>query len=189
MIEYLFIPAAYLLGSVSSAIIVCRLMGLPDPRTQGSNTPGATNVLRIGGKKAAALTLLGDSLKGFVPVFAAYLLAVERHRPAAQRIRTARLPLTDLPQIRRRHFRDGLEEGLAIARLEPIPGMLGTETTAQLGVAQHVTADRVSPEERPDAGGGRADADQARGRCRRPTFGDHPRQAGDGRVPKQGRQG
>jgi acyl phosphate:glycerol-3-phosphate acyltransferase len=43
-------------------------MGLPDPRTQGSNNPGATNVLRIGGKKAAAITLLGDSLKGFIPV-------------------------------------------------------------------------------------------------------------------------
>jgi len=48
---------------VSTAIVVCRLMGLPDPRTEGSNNPGATNVLRIGGKKAAALTLAGDSLK------------------------------------------------------------------------------------------------------------------------------
>jgi glycerol-3-phosphate acyltransferase PlsY len=68
------IAAAYLLGSISSAIIVCRLMGLPDPRTQGSNNPGATNVLRIGGRKAAAITLFGDSLKGFVPVFACHLL-------------------------------------------------------------------------------------------------------------------
>lgn len=65
---------AYLLGSVSSAIIVCRLMGLPDPRTQGSNNPGATNVLRIGGKKAAAITLFGDMLKGFIPVAAAHFL-------------------------------------------------------------------------------------------------------------------
>ena len=48
-------------------------MGLPDPRTEGSNNPGATNVLRIGGKKAAAITLFGDSLKGFIPVFLAYL--------------------------------------------------------------------------------------------------------------------
>ena len=63
----LLILAAYLLGSVSSAIIVCRVMDLPDPRTQGSNNPGATNVLRIGGKKAAAITLLGDSLKGLIP--------------------------------------------------------------------------------------------------------------------------
>jgi glycerol-3-phosphate acyltransferase PlsY len=68
--------AAYLLGSVSSAIIVCRLMGLPDPRTQGSNNPGATNVLRIGGKKAAAITLLGDSLKGLIPMVAGHLLGV-----------------------------------------------------------------------------------------------------------------
>ncbi|WPL16922.1 G3P acyltransferase [Thiorhodovibrio winogradskyi] len=78
----LILPAAlvllaYLLGSVSSAIIVCRLMGLPDPRTQGSGNPGATNVLRIGGKqgkRAAAITLLGDSLKGLLPMLAAHLL-------------------------------------------------------------------------------------------------------------------
>lgn len=63
--------AAYLFGSISSAILVCKLMGLPDPRTQGSRNPGATNVLRIGGKKAAVLTLLGDVLKGFIPVLAA----------------------------------------------------------------------------------------------------------------------
>ncbi|QVL50354.1 MAG: glycerol-3-phosphate 1-O-acyltransferase PlsY [Thiocapsa sp.] len=70
----LLIVAAYLLGSVSSAIIVCRLMGLPDPRTQGSNNPGATNVLRIGGKKAAAITLVGDSLKGLIPMVVGHLL-------------------------------------------------------------------------------------------------------------------
>ena len=64
MFEGLFIPAAYLAGSISSAIIVCRLMGLPDPRGQGSGNPGATNVMRIGGKKAAGITLLGDMLKG-----------------------------------------------------------------------------------------------------------------------------
>ena len=67
---------AYLLGSVSSAIIVCRLMGLPDPRTQGSNNPGATNVLRIGGKKPAAITLVGDSLKGLIPMLVGHLLGV-----------------------------------------------------------------------------------------------------------------
>jgi glycerol-3-phosphate acyltransferase PlsY len=49
-------------------------MGLPDPRTQGSNNPGATNVLRIGGKKAAAITLLGDALKGLLPMLAAHAL-------------------------------------------------------------------------------------------------------------------
>ncbi len=74
MLDLSLVIAAYLLGSISSAIIVCRLMGLPDPRTQGSNNPGATNVLRIGGKKAAAVTLLGDSLKGFLPVLACHLL-------------------------------------------------------------------------------------------------------------------
>ena len=61
----------YLLGSLSTAIIVCKLMGLPDPRSQGSKNPGATNVLRYGGKKAAAITLLGDALKGFIPVLVA----------------------------------------------------------------------------------------------------------------------
>lgn len=68
------ITAAYLLGSISSAIIVCRLLGLPDPRGQGSGNPGATNVLRIGGKKAAAITLIGDMLKGLVPVLIAKFL-------------------------------------------------------------------------------------------------------------------
>ena len=72
----LLVLAAYLLGSISSAIIVCRLMGLPDPRTQGSNNPGATNVLRIGGKKAAAITLVGDSLKGMLPMLAGHLLGL-----------------------------------------------------------------------------------------------------------------
>jgi glycerol-3-phosphate acyltransferase PlsY len=70
----LLVVGAYLLGSVSSAILVCRLMGLPDPRSQGSNNPGATNVLRIGSKKAAAITLLGDMLKGLVPMLVAHLL-------------------------------------------------------------------------------------------------------------------
>jgi glycerol-3-phosphate acyltransferase PlsY len=76
MTDILLILFGYLLGSLSSAVIVCKLMGLPDPRTEGSNNPGATNVLRIGGKKAAAITLLGDSLKGFLPVLIANLLQV-----------------------------------------------------------------------------------------------------------------
>jgi len=60
--------AAYLIGSLSFAVIVSRLMGLNDPRTYGSGNPGATNVLRSGNKAAAVLTLLLDALKGFVPV-------------------------------------------------------------------------------------------------------------------------
>ncbi|MCP5151355.1 MAG: glycerol-3-phosphate 1-O-acyltransferase PlsY [Ectothiorhodospiraceae bacterium] len=62
---------AYLVGSFASAILVCRAMGLPDPREGGSGNPGATNVLRLGGKKAAALTLTGDVLKGVLPVLVA----------------------------------------------------------------------------------------------------------------------
>lgn len=62
--------AAYLLGSLSFAVIVSRLMGLNDPRTYGSKNPGATNVLRSGSKAAAALTLLLDAIKGWLPVFA-----------------------------------------------------------------------------------------------------------------------
>jgi len=77
MIEWLLVPAAYLIGSVSSAIIVCRLMGLDDPREHGSGNPGATNVMRIGGKKAAGITLLGDALKGLLPVLIAKALGVE----------------------------------------------------------------------------------------------------------------
>jgi glycerol-3-phosphate acyltransferase PlsY len=68
---------AYLIGSLSSAIITCKLMRLPDPRTQGSGNPGATNVLRIGGKKAAIITLVGDILKGVVPILAAKALGFD----------------------------------------------------------------------------------------------------------------
>jgi glycerol-3-phosphate acyltransferase PlsY len=62
---------AYLLGSISFAVLVSRLMGLPDPHTYGSKNPGATNVLRTGSKLAALLTLIGDSTKGAVAVLAA----------------------------------------------------------------------------------------------------------------------
>ena len=67
-----FLIASYLLGSVSSAIIICRILGLPDPRTEGSKNPGATNVLRIGGKKVAAFVLIFDGLKGAMPVLLAH---------------------------------------------------------------------------------------------------------------------
>jgi glycerol-3-phosphate acyltransferase PlsY len=71
---YLLPLFAYLVGSVSSAIVVTRLMGLEDPRLVGSKNPGATNVLRYGGKLAAVLTLLGDVLKGVIPVLVARAL-------------------------------------------------------------------------------------------------------------------
>jgi glycerol-3-phosphate acyltransferase PlsY len=64
----LAIIAAYLLGSLTFAVFVCKLLGLPDPRTYGSKNPGSSNVLRSGSKIAALLTLLLDALKGFIPV-------------------------------------------------------------------------------------------------------------------------
>jgi acyl phosphate:glycerol-3-phosphate acyltransferase len=71
----LIVVAAYLIGSVSFAVVVSRLFRLPDPHEYGSGNPGATNVLRTGNKAAAVLTLLGDGVKGFVAVFAAQRLA------------------------------------------------------------------------------------------------------------------
>ncbi len=75
-LDILLVLGAYLLGSVSSAIVVCRMMGLPDPRSEGSGNPGATNVLRVGGRKPAAITLAGDMLKGLLPVLAGQALGV-----------------------------------------------------------------------------------------------------------------
>lgn len=68
IVALLFAVAAYLLGSVSSAILVCRVLGKPDPRTTGSGNPGATNVLRAHGRGPAAATLAGDVAKGLLPV-------------------------------------------------------------------------------------------------------------------------
>lgn len=76
-LQIALIVFAYLLGSLSTAIITCKLMGLPDPRTQGSKNPGATNVLRFGGKKAAAVTLFGDFLKGLLPVLLGLVLKMD----------------------------------------------------------------------------------------------------------------
>jgi len=67
-----FLISSYLLGSISSAIIICKICNLPDPRTKGSGNPGATNVLRIGGKKVAAFVLIFDGLKGAIPVMLAH---------------------------------------------------------------------------------------------------------------------
>ena len=71
MATLVFIVLAYLIGSVSFAVIVSRTMGLADPRSYGSGNPGATNVLRSGNKKAAVLTLIGDALKGWLAVYLA----------------------------------------------------------------------------------------------------------------------
>ena len=67
---------AYLLGSISSAILICKAAGLPDPRENGSHNPGATNVLRIGGHWAALAVLLFDILKGMLPVWLGYYLGL-----------------------------------------------------------------------------------------------------------------
>jgi len=74
---YLLPLFAYLLGSVSSAVVIARILGLPDPREVGSRNPGATNILRYGGKTAAILTLAGDILKGVVAVLIARALTAD----------------------------------------------------------------------------------------------------------------
>jgi len=70
------VVAAYLIGSISFAVVISKLFGLPDPHSYGSGNPGATNVLRTGNKTAAALTLVGDGLKGYVAVSVANVLGV-----------------------------------------------------------------------------------------------------------------
>ena len=70
----LLIPIAYLIGSISFAVVVSKCMRLPDPHTYGSGNPGATNVLRTGNKLAAVLTLIGDALKGYIAVMLAQVL-------------------------------------------------------------------------------------------------------------------
>lgn len=75
MLTIAFVIAAYLIGSISFAVLMSKAFGLADPRTYGSGNPGATNVLRSGKKAAAVLTLLGDAAKGWVAVFAAIGLA------------------------------------------------------------------------------------------------------------------
>ncbi len=74
LITITLLVLSYLLGSIASAILVCRMLGLSDPRAGGSGNPGATNVLRLHGKGAAAATLAGDVLKGVVPVLLARYL-------------------------------------------------------------------------------------------------------------------
>jgi len=73
-LDILLIPLAYLIGSISFAVVVSKCMSLPDPHSYGSGNPGATNVLRTGNKLAAALTFLGDALKGYFAVMLARVL-------------------------------------------------------------------------------------------------------------------
>jgi glycerol-3-phosphate acyltransferase PlsY len=78
VLPYIVLVLAYLMGSLSSAVVLCKMAGLPDPRTQGSGNPGATNVLRFGGKKLAAMVLVIDILKGVLPVVIACLLGLNQ---------------------------------------------------------------------------------------------------------------
>lgn len=76
LFAFVYMLCTYLLGSLSAAILFCRLFGLPDPRSEGSRNPGATNVLRIGGKWPALIVLVFDMLKGMLPVWAGYYLGL-----------------------------------------------------------------------------------------------------------------
>ncbi|MDP3561511.1 MAG: glycerol-3-phosphate 1-O-acyltransferase PlsY [Legionellaceae bacterium] len=77
LLFFLFvISLSYLIGSICSAVIVCKLCSLPDPRTEGSQNPGATNVLRLAGKKYAVIVLLADMLKGFLPLLLGKMFGV-----------------------------------------------------------------------------------------------------------------
>jgi len=73
-LDLLLIPIAYLIGSISFAVVVSKCMRLPDPHSYGSGNPGATNVLRTGNKLAAVLTLIGDALKGYFAVMLGRIL-------------------------------------------------------------------------------------------------------------------
>lgn len=77
LLPILVIVAAYLFGSVSTAIIASKLFNFPDPRVNGSKNPGTTNVLRLGGKIPAAFTLLGDVLKGLLPIVVAKAIGLD----------------------------------------------------------------------------------------------------------------
>ena len=80
--SFWLIPVAYLLGSISFAVVVSRAMGLPDPYTHGSKNPGATNVLRTGNKVAAVLTLIGDAAKGWLAVTLARAVLGDPSQPS-----------------------------------------------------------------------------------------------------------
>ena len=104
---------AYLIGSVSFAVLVSRAFGLPDPRSYGSGNPGATNVLRSGRKSAAALTLVGDALKGWFAV-----TVVEQHviaEPAAAGVAAVAVILGHMyPVFHRFHGGKGISTALGV---------------------------------------------------------------------------
>jgi len=77
LVTFLMVVMAYLVGSISSAILLCKLLSLPDPRSAGSKNPGATNVLRISNKFVAATVLIFDILKGTLPVWGGYFLGLD----------------------------------------------------------------------------------------------------------------
>jgi len=120
--------AAYLVGSISFAIVVSKVMALPDPRSYGSKNPGATNVLRTGKKVAAVLTLLGDALKGFVPV----LLAVIYLPQAAPFVGLAAFLGHLFPVYHR--FQGGKGVATAAGVLFGLDGWLGLGTLATFAI-------------------------------------------------------
>ncbi len=77
LLTFTMIIMAYLIGSISSAVLICQMLGLPDPRTTGSHNPGATNVLRISNKATAATVLVLDIFKGIIPVWGSYFLGLD----------------------------------------------------------------------------------------------------------------
>ena len=106
----IFTIIAYLIGSISFAVVMSRAFGLSDPRTYGSKNPGATNVLRSGNKKAAIATLIGDAVKGWLAVWVAQLVAEQYgvgdagHRPGGDgRVHRHLYPMVF--QVRRRQGR------------------------------------------------------------------------------------
>lgn len=128
MQDALAVPGAYLLGSVSFAIVLSRLAGMPDPRSYGSGNPGATNVLRSGRHAIAALTLLGDAGKGWLAVWLASMLA-----PAAAALAALAVFLGHLFPVFHR-FRGGKGVATAAGALLGLDWRIGLGTLATWGV-------------------------------------------------------
>jgi len=125
--------AAYLLGSISFAVVVSRLMGLPDPRSFGSKNPGATNVLRTGDKLAAALTLIGDTGKGALAVLLAAFYTGEPAAGADPATAGALALLGHVYPVFHR-FQGGKGVATAAGVLLAIHPLLGAGTLATFGI-------------------------------------------------------